>query len=104
MAYEPISGKPVRWPPGRLRIRLGEQHRNAYRALYAHYQSILAGLPVLRDRDFDGRAVTVKPAQLDALNRALAGLGEPPKEPIETAYASQEAAKRRLFKRLQYLS
>jgi hypothetical protein len=104
MAYEPISGKPVRWPPGRVEIRLSEAHRNAYRALYARYQSILAGLPVLRDRDFDGRPVKVKPAQLEALNRALASLGELPKGPIGTAYASQEAAKSRRFKRLQYLS
>ena len=104
MAYEPISGKPVRWPPGRVQIRLGEEHRSAYRALYARYQSILAGLPVLRDTNFDGRPVKVKPAQLEALNRTLASLAEPSKGPIGTVYASQEAARSRLFKRLQYLS
>lgn len=94
----------MRWPPGRVQIRLTQEHRNAYRGLYAHYQSILAGLPVLRDRDFGGRPVTVKPAQLAALNRALATLSEPPKGLIGSAYASQEAARSRLFKRLQYLS
>jgi hypothetical protein len=104
MAHEPIAGKSVRWPPGCVQIRLGQEHRHAYRALYAHYQSILAGLPVLRDRDFDGRPVTVKAAQLDALNRALASLTDAPKGSLGSAYASQEAARSRLFKRLQYLS
>jgi hypothetical protein len=104
MAHEPIAGKSVRWPPGRVQIRLGQEHRHAYRALYARYQSILAGLPVLRDRDFDGRPVTVTPAQLDALNRALASLTDAPKGPLGSAYAFQEAARNRLFKRLQYLS
>ena len=73
-----------------------------YRGLYRHYQSILANLPVLRDRDFDGRPVRVTTAQLEALNKALFGsaVGGKP----GTAFESQEAAKSRLFKRLQYLS
>lgn len=104
MEYEPIPGKPVRFPPGRLQIRLHERHRSAYRALYAHYQSILAGLPVLKDRDFDGRPVVVTPAQLDALNSAFSKLLEPPREAPTSVFESQEAAKSRLFKRLQYLS
>jgi hypothetical protein len=104
MKYEPIQGKPVRFPPGRLEIRLNQEYKSEYRALYARYQSILAGLPVLRDRDFDGRPVKVTGAQLDALNRAFARLAEPSHEQAGTAFASQEAAMSRLFKRLQYLS
>ncbi len=104
MEYEPIQGKPVRFPPGRLRIRLDERHRSAYRALYARYQSILAGLPVLKERDFDGRPVLVTAVQLDALNGAFSKLLKPPHEAPTSVFESQEAAKSRLFKRLQYLS
>jgi hypothetical protein len=103
MDYAPIEGKPVRFPPGRVEIRLNQEHRRAYRTLYAHYQTILAGLPVLRDRDFDGRAVRVSPAQLEALNKAFAQL-QAPKAPGDTAFEAQESGKSRLFKRLQYLS
>ena len=104
MDYEPIVGKPVRFPPGRVQIRLDEQHRSAYRALYAHYQSILAGVPVLKPRDLDGRAVLVSPAQLAALNAAFSKLLQPPDEAPTSVFESQEAARSRLFKRLQYLS
>lgn len=99
----PIEGKPVRFPPGRVEIHLDSGHKSAYRRLYARYQSILAGLPVLRERDFDGRAVKITPDQLAALNAAFAGLaadGEPP----GNAFSKQEASRTRLFKRLQYLS
>ena len=104
MDYEPISGKAVRFPLGRVRIRLDQTHRRSYRALYARYQSILAGLPVLRDRDFDGRAVSVTVDQLEALNRAFEHAAAGDAGPPETAFASQEAGRSRLFKRLQYLS
>lgn len=104
MDYEPISGKPVRFPPGRVQIRLNQDHRRAYRALYGRYQSILAGLPVLRDRDFDGRAVVVTTADVAALNRAFETLTARAAGPAETAFADQQANRSRLFKRLQYLS
>ena len=102
MGHPAIEGKPVRFPPGRFQIRLNQEHRRAYRALYARYQSILAGLPVLRGDDFDGRAVTVSAAELGSLNRAFAdvNIAAPP----ETAFSSQQAERNRLFKRLQYLS
>lgn len=102
MELTPIEGKPVRFPPGRLEIRLSQAHRRVYRGLYGHYQSILASLPVLRERDFDGRPVRVTPAQLEALNGALVGSAELANP--GTAFESQEAARSRLFKRLQYLS
>ena len=104
MDYEPIQGKPVRFPPGRLQIRLNEGHRSAYRALYASYQSILAGLPVLKTKDFDGRPVLVTSAQLEALNHAFAKLAEPAISAPTSVFEAQEAAKSVLFKRLQYLS
>jgi hypothetical protein len=99
----PLEGKPVRFPPGRVEIRLDERHRSAYRRLYARYQSILAGVPVLRARDFDGRAVKVTPDQLEALNRAFASL-QPDGAAPENAFAGQEASRTKLFKRLQFLS
>jgi len=104
MDIEPISGERVRIPPGRVRIRLNEDHKRAYRALYARYRTVIDGLPVLRDRDFNGRGVTVTQAQLDALNRAFASLGEAGKPRMTTAFAQQEQTKNRLFKKLQYLS
>jgi hypothetical protein len=103
MDYVPIEGKSVRFPPGRVEIRLNQEHRRAYRTLYAHYQSILAKLPVLRDRDFDGRAVKVTSAQLEALNAAFDNM-QAPRPQGDTAFEAQESAKSRLFKRLQYLS
>ena len=98
-----IEGRPVRFPPGRVAIRLTPEHRLAYRRLYARYQTILEGLPVLRDRDFDGRDVKVTPAQLAALNRAFASLGEDGNAP-RTVFEAQHDQKTRLFKRTQYLS
>jgi hypothetical protein len=103
MGYEAIVGKPVRFPPGRCQIHLNQRHRRAYRALYARYQSILGGLPVLREHDFDGRPVTVTGTELEALNRAFGSMVAGPGQP-ETAFSSQENARNRLFKRLQYLS
>jgi hypothetical protein len=104
MEYAPIEGKPVRFPPGRVQIRLTPEHRQGYRALYARYQSILGGLPVLRERDFDGRKVLVSSAQLDALNEAFAKLDNPKAPAPGSVFESQEEARKRLFKRLQYLS
>ena len=103
MELEPIVGKAVRFPPGRVEIQLDARHRLAYRRLYARYQSYLAGLPVLRERDFDGRAVKVTTEQLAALNSAFAAL-EPSPGGGASAFSAQEAAKTTLFKRLQFLS
>ena len=103
MELERIEGKPVRFPPGRLAIRLDEGYKSAYRRLYGQYQSILAGLPVLKERDFDGRAVLVTPAHLDALNAAFSNPNGAAKSG-GSAFGTQESARERLFKRLQYLS
>jgi hypothetical protein len=103
MAYVPIEGKPVRFPPGRVEIRLNQEHRRDYRTLYGRYQSILGNLPVLRERDLDGRPTRVTPAQLEALNAAFAAF-EAPAATGDTVFEAQESARSRLFKRLQYLS
>lgn len=104
MEAESIVGKPVKFPPGRVEIHLKPEHRSAYRRLYASYRTILDGLPVLRDRDFDGRPVKVTEQQLDALNRAFAKLATPGPAADEGAFGAQEAQITRLFKRLQFLS
>ncbi len=103
MDYQPIEGAAVRFPPGRIQIRLDEGHRRLYRTLYGRYRTIIDGLPVLRERDFDGRAVKVTPAQLDAMNAAFRALTD--RKPSGTgAFGAQEAGRTGLFKRLQYLS
>jgi hypothetical protein len=104
MTFEPIVGTPVRFPPGRVEVRLNAGHRSAYRRLYAGYRTIIDGLPVLReDRDFDGRAVRMTQPQLEALNAALASVSAP-EDDGSGAFDAQESGRTRLFKRLQYLS
>ena len=102
MEVAPIEGKPVRFPPGRLEIRLDERHRLAYRRLYQHYRSFLSDMPVLRERDFDGRPIKVTPKQLEALNAAFASLDD--HERGNSVFGGQEAATTKLFKRTQFLS
>jgi hypothetical protein len=74
-----------------------------YRDLYARYGTVLAGLPVLRESDFDERPVKVTPKELDALNKAFASL-DSPAGAGDSAFGAQEAGRTRLFKRLQHLS
>jgi hypothetical protein len=103
MQVQPIEGKPVRFPPGKVEIRLDESHRNAYKGLYGSYQTILGGLPVFREQDFDGRPVKVSPKELEALNKAFANLGKDA-DGASSAFGAQESSRTRLFKRLQHLS
>ncbi len=106
MMIEPVVGSPVRIPPGRVAVRLDERHRVAYTRLYRRSGTTLdQQLPVLRDRDFDGRAIKMTPAQLEALNRAFASLAPGPRGETRTSvFEAQEAAKTGLQKRTQYLS
>jgi hypothetical protein len=103
MDLTPVEGKPVRFPPGRVEVRLNDTHHSAYRALYAAYRTVIDGLPTLRDRDFDGRPVRITAKQLDALNAAFAHLAKRDDD-TSSVFAAQEAGRTRLFKRLQYLS
>jgi hypothetical protein len=104
MELEPLQGKPVRIPPGHVAVKLSDEYRSAYRALYAHYGTVLEGLPVLRERDFDGRTVKLKVGELEALNRAFARLAATKPEGTPGVFEGQERSRNRLFKRLQYLS
>ncbi len=102
MEIEPVEAKPLRFPPGRYEVRLDDGHRQAYRRLYQRYQSFLTGLPVLRERDFDGRPVRVTKRQLDALTEAFAKLNE--ERRASSVFEKQEEATTRLFKKTQFLS
>ncbi|HZP56608.1 MAG TPA: hypothetical protein VFC53_03525 [Dehalococcoidia bacterium] len=100
---EPLEGKPVRFPPGRVSVRLDERYRLPYRRLYRRYRTILTDMPVLRDRDFDGRPVKLTPRQLAALNQALLSVNGTAGA-VATVFDAQEREKTRLFKRTQFLS
>ncbi|MEX2225997.1 MAG: hypothetical protein WEB52_06065 [Dehalococcoidia bacterium] len=104
MEHRPIEGRPVRFPPGKVAVTLGKERQSDYRRLYSRASTDLAGLPALRDRDFDGRTVKIAQSELDALNRALAGLQTPPPREGQSVFRAQERNKTRLFKRLQHLS
>jgi hypothetical protein len=104
MTLEAITGTPVRFPPGRVAVRLGPQYLLPYQRLYKHYQTQVTNLPILSTRDFDGRVVKLTPAQLEALNEAFATYGEPTNGTGGDVFAAQERARTRLFKRTQFLS
>jgi hypothetical protein len=100
----PIEGKPVRFPPGKVAITLDKSLLPDYRRIYSRASTDLAGLPKLRARDFDGRTVNVTPAELEALNGAIARLRPAPAKQPSSVFEAQERYKTRLFKRLQHLS
>jgi hypothetical protein len=104
MEFEPIKGQPVRFPPGKVAIKLDATRLMDYRRLYARSGTDLAGLPKLRDRDFDGRRVYITRDELDALNAALARLHAPRRRATGSVFEGQQQHNNRLFKRLQYLS
>ena len=92
-------------PPGTLAVKLVPALWQPYRRLHQGYQSYLAGLPMLAERDFDGkRTVKLTPRQLDALNTAFAKLSEDHESEARTVFEAQGQDRSRLFKRLQYLS
>jgi hypothetical protein len=104
METEPIIGVPARFSRGRVTIHLSEEYRRPYQELYTHYRTVIDDLPVLRERDFDGRPVMVTASGLVALNQALANLGGSGEPSATSAFGAQARAKSRLFKKLQYLS
>ena len=105
MAVETITGKARRFPPPPgVEVRLTQEHYRLYRSLYARYATNLEGLPVLRERDFDGRAVRITQAQLDALNRAFVAATAPPPGDAGSPFDQQAEGRSKLFKRLQFLS
>lgn len=107
MDVEPLEGKSVRFPPGRVEVRFDESRRQAYRAIYARYHTFLdPDLPVLRERDLDGRAIKLTRAQLAALNSAFARLATVSKVDGKpgSVYEAQARVKSRQTKKIQYLS
>ncbi len=102
----PLTGTPAVFPPGRVVIRLDERHRVLYRRLYTHYATVLTGLPILLDRDFDGRPVKVTSAQLAALNDAFGHLQEEhaSSNHAPSVFEAQERQMTRLCKKTQFLS
>ncbi len=105
MDFAPIKGKRVPLPPGHVAAKLPPEFWLPYKRLHARYQAYLSGIPMLAERDFDGkRSVKMTPKQLDALNTAFGKLAEDRAGDPATVFEAQERAKTRLFKRLQYLS
>ncbi len=104
MDIAPVIGTPIRFPPGRVAIRLGSEHKLAYKRLYGQYQTVVGGIPVLRDGDFDGRAVKLTPLELRALNRGFESLNEHTGPAAQGVFSAQERTRNRLFKKLQHLS
>jgi hypothetical protein len=105
MEFTPLKGKRALTPPGTLSVKLEPERWQPYRRLYQRYQSYLSGLPMLAERDFDGkRAVKLTPKQLEALNSAFARLSAEEDAEPRSAFEGQERDKSKLFKRLQYLS
>ena len=104
MELPPIEAKSGGLRPGRVSVQLGPEHRRGYELLYGQYRTIFDSLPVLRERDFGGRPISMTRAQLEALNRAFASLAGPEEPAAASPFEAQDRTKRRLFKRLQYLS
>jgi hypothetical protein len=105
MAFEPLKGRRILAPPGHLAVRLPAELWPAYKLLHGRYQAYLSGMPMLAERDFDGkRAVKMTPKQLRALNEAFARLDTVSPQAPTSVFGTQEQAKTQLFKRLQYLS
>ena len=64
--------------------------------------SFLTGMPVLRERDFNGVPIVVTRRELDALNGAFSSLRDDRK--ATSVFGQQEDATTRLFKKTQFLS
>ena len=105
MEFTPLKGKRALSPPGTLSVKLEPERWQHYRRFYQGYQSYLTGLPMLAERDFDGkRSVKLTPKQLEALNSAFERLSVDEGAVPRSAFEGQEQGKSKLFKRLQYLS
>ncbi|MBI5288009.1 MAG: hypothetical protein HY873_03445 [Chloroflexi bacterium] len=105
MEFTPIKGRRVPLPPGHVAAKLPPELWQPYKRLHAQYQAYLSGMPMLAERDFDGkRSVKMTPKQLRALNAAFGALFESGTGDAGTVFEAQEDARTRLFKRLQYLS
>lgn len=103
LEIEPIIGKRILFPPSQLAIRLDEGHRRAYRRL-SGLVFPLAGVPALKDHDFDGRSLKLTRRQLATLNRAFSSLNRPAEPGMQGAFEEQEQWLSDHFKEMQLLS
>ncbi len=105
MEFTPLTGKRTFAPPGFLAVKLAPELWQPYKRLHASYQAYIAGLPMLAERDFDGkRSVKLTSKQLEALNTAFSNLADDSKAKPTNVFEAQEEALTQLFKRLQHLS
>jgi len=105
MEFEELKGRRVPLPPGHVGVKLPPSLWQPYKRLHAQYQAYISGIPMLAERDFDGkRIVKLTPKQLRALNEAFRKLAEPLEAKPASVFGAQEDGRTRLFKRLQYLS
>lgn len=98
-----IVGRRVLFPPGRVRIVLNEEHRRAYLLLYGELFP-LTDVPALKDRDFDGRLITMRPSELAALNRRFRALGNLPDSGAPGPFRDQERSCTGTSRKMQFLS
>ena len=98
-----ITGRRLPFPPGHVRVTLNEEHRRGYLRLYA-LAFPLADVPALKDRDFDGRSITMTRSQLAALNSKLRALSSVASPVPTSAYGRQDHDLSRHFKKMQFLS
>ena len=103
LELELIVGRPLFLRPGRTRLRLDEEHRRAYRRLYG-LQWPLAGVPALRDHEFDGRSITLTTSQLAALNLAFTSLDRGARSRDHNAFEGQERSFTGQSQEMQFLS
>lgn len=105
MDFTPLRGRRVPLPPGHVAVKLPAELWQSYKRLHARYQAYLSGIPMLAERDFDGkRAVKMTAKQLEALNSAFTKMMGDQATAPESVFETQEQARTGLFKRLQYLS
>jgi len=103
LTVETIVGQHILFPPGRVRVVLNDDHRRAYLLLYG--QSFpLADVPALKDRDFDGRSMTMSARQLAALNRRFRALASEVDPGPPGTFRDQEHSLTETSERMQFLS
>lgn len=98
-----ITGRRVLFPPGHVRVTLNAEHRRGYLGLYA-LAFPLADVPALKDRDFDGRSITMTRPQLAALNSRLRARTQVAVPAATSAFGRQDQQFASHFKKMQFLS
>jgi hypothetical protein len=103
VAVETIVGQRLSWRPGHVRIALDDGYRRAYLLLYGA-SFPLDDVPALKDRDFDGRPITMSRNELAALNRRLQALRHVPDGGPPGTFRDQERSFTDTSRKTQFLS